>query len=312
MNSLNSQMHNDIMAAGSKERPPMLALGKAMHMILNGIGNDIYSTMDACPNAKEMWIAIEQLQQGESNNIQDVKTNLFWEFGKFTSRDEESVESYYTRFYRMMNEMVRNKLKVDTMSVNVQFLQQLQPYLIRFLTIVKQAQDLGTVSYHKLFDLLKQHQNEVNEIRAERITRNANPIALVVANQNYLDGYDQAPQVPKPYKTHAPSSRQTTSTRSHATTRSKGKDIVKPPSPPSELASKEDSDEEQAQRNKQIQKRPTYDTKPLEKVHPDDDYNVFATERQHPEQPESINDTYVMEKVDSNVSPYSSDMSTNE
>ncbi|GJT43478.1 hypothetical protein Tco_0952193 [Tanacetum coccineum] len=47
---------------------------EAFHMILNGIGNDIYSTQDACPNAKEIWIAIERLQQGESINMQDLKT----------------------------------------------------------------------------------------------------------------------------------------------------------------------------------------------------------------------------------------------
>ncbi|GJX02774.1 hypothetical protein Tco_0188690 [Tanacetum coccineum] len=124
-------------------------------MILNGIGNDMYSTIDACPNSKEMLLAIECLQQGESINIHDVKTKLFWEFGKFTSRDEESIDSYYTRFYIMMNEMVRNNLKVDTMQVNVQFLQQLQPQWSRFVTIVKQAQNLDTISYHKLFDILK-------------------------------------------------------------------------------------------------------------------------------------------------------------
>ncbi|GJZ89199.1 hypothetical protein Tco_0660981 [Tanacetum coccineum] len=84
---------------------------EAVHMILNEIGNDIYTTVDACPNTKEMWIAIERLQEEESINIQDVKTKLFWEFGKFPSRDVESIKSYYTRFYRMMNEMVRNKLK---------------------------------------------------------------------------------------------------------------------------------------------------------------------------------------------------------
>ncbi|GJQ89329.1 hypothetical protein Tco_0000468 [Tanacetum coccineum] len=46
---------------------------------------------------------------------------------------------------------------------------------------------------------------------------------------------------------------------------------------------------------------PTYDDEPLEKVHSDDDYNVFATDKQHSEQPESINDTYVVETIDSNV-----------
>ncbi|GJU72802.1 hypothetical protein Tco_1264207 [Tanacetum coccineum] len=169
-------------------------------MILNVIRNDICSTVDACPNAKEMWIAIERLQQGESINIQDVKTKLFWDFGKFTSREGESIKAYYTRFYRMMNEMVRNKFKVDNMQVNLQFLQQLQPEW------------------------------------------NANPLALVAASQNYLDDYYQAPPEAKPYKPHAPSSRQTTSTRLNATTRNKSRKIVKAPSPPSESTSEEDSD----------------------------------------------------------------------
>ncbi|GJV01402.1 hypothetical protein Tco_1334971 [Tanacetum coccineum] len=70
---------------------------EAVHMILNGIGNDKYSIVDAFPNAKEMWIFIKRLQQGESINIQDVKTKLFWEFGKFTLRNRESIESHYTR-----------------------------------------------------------------------------------------------------------------------------------------------------------------------------------------------------------------------
>nr|GEV48616.1 hypothetical protein [Tanacetum cinerariifolium] len=70
---------------------------EVIHLILTGIGNEIYSTIDACKTTQEMWEAIERLQQGESLNIQDVKTNLFWEFGKFTSHDGETIESYYIR-----------------------------------------------------------------------------------------------------------------------------------------------------------------------------------------------------------------------
>ncbi|GKF57612.1 hypothetical protein Tco_0171149 [Tanacetum coccineum] len=57
---------------------------------------------------------------------------------------------------------------------------------------------------------------------------------------------------------------------------------------------------------------PSNDVEPLEKVHSDDDYNVFATKIHHSEQPGSINDTYVVETVDSNVIPGSSDMCDNE
>ncbi|GJU89968.1 retrovirus-related pol polyprotein from transposon TNT 1-94, partial [Tanacetum coccineum] len=320
-----SQMHNNIMAAGSRDRPPMLATGRyaqwrsrflryidtrpngdalrkciltgpyiptmvttpavpatedspevpaktsvetvlnmtpenkahyesekeAIHLILTGIGDEIYSTVDACQTAQEMWEAIERLQQGESLNIQDVKTNLFWEFGQFTSHDGETIESYYTRFYKMMNEMIRNNLTVATMQVNVQFLQQLQPEWSRFVTIVKQQHKLDEVSYHKLFDILKQYQKEVNELRAERMAKNANPLALVATAQTMQDPYYQTP---KHHKSYAPTSKASLPTRSHATTRYKGKEIAKPITPPSESASEEDSDPEQAQKDKDMQK----------------------------------------------------------
>ncbi|GJX07381.1 retrovirus-related pol polyprotein from transposon TNT 1-94, partial [Tanacetum coccineum] len=314
-------MHNNIMAAGSKDRPPMLGPGRysqwrsrflryidtkpngeglrksilsgpyvpstvlvqavaategvpavqqhttietvlnmtpenkehflsekeAIFLLLTGIGDDIYSTVDACKTANEMWISIERLQHGESLNVQDVKTNLFWEFGKFTSRDGESMESYYSRFYKLMNELTRNNLQVTTMQVNVQFLQQLQPEWSRFVTVVKQSKEIDTISYHTLFDILKQYQNEVNDIRAERIAKSANPLALLAAAQPYSDNYYQAP---KPQRSNATSS----STRPSASTRHKGKEIAKPVTPQSESVSEEDSDPEQAQRDKDMQK----------------------------------------------------------
>ncbi|GKG54339.1 hypothetical protein Tco_0557862, partial [Tanacetum coccineum] len=55
------------------------------------------------------------------------------------------------------------------MQVNVQFLQQLQPEWSRFVTLVKQSEKIDTISYHILFDILKQFQKEVNDIHAERI-----------------------------------------------------------------------------------------------------------------------------------------------
>ncbi|GKA48358.1 hypothetical protein Tco_0741316 [Tanacetum coccineum] len=57
---------------------------------------------------------------------------------------------------------------------------------------------------------------------------------------------------------------------------------------------------------------PIFDTEPLQKVQNDDDnYNVFANDKEHPEQPESVNDTYLEEKGDTNITMDSLDMSTN-
>nr|GEZ31779.1 hypothetical protein [Tanacetum cinerariifolium] len=239
------------MNMSSENKAHFQAKKEAIHLILTGIEDEIYSTVDACQTAQEMWEAIERLQQGESLNIQDVKTNLFWVFSKFTSHDGETMESYYTRFYKLMNEMIQNNLIVATMQVNVQFLQQLQPEWSRFVTIVKQQHKLDEISYHKLFDILKQYQKEVNELRAERLARNANPLALVATAQANQDPYYQTS---KSHKSHAPSSKPSIPTRSHTTTRYKGKEIAKPITPPSETAPEEESDPEQAQRDKDMQK----------------------------------------------------------
>ncbi|GKD96307.1 hypothetical protein Tco_1380204 [Tanacetum coccineum] len=51
---------------------------------------------------------------------------------------------------------------------------------------------------------------------------------------------------------------------------------------------------------------------PLEQVQNHDENNVFANERRHSEQPESINDTYVLEKDDSNVTPDLSNICNND
>ncbi|GJY58314.1 retrovirus-related pol polyprotein from transposon TNT 1-94 [Tanacetum coccineum] len=201
-------------------RDQLNAEAEAVQIILTGIDNDIYSTVDACPNACEMWKAIERLKQGESINVQDLETNLYWEFGKFTSRDGESLESYYSRFYKMMNELVRNQCDVTNHQVNVQFLLQLQPEWQRFVTLVKQSQELKTVSYHKLYDILKQHQNEVNEIRAERLARTANPLALVAQQQPVYH--------PQNHPTH---NNQYSSSRSQQSTRNRGKAIVNSSAP---------------------------------------------------------------------------------
>ncbi|GKA46382.1 hypothetical protein Tco_0739265 [Tanacetum coccineum] len=248
-----SQMHNNIMAAGLRDRPPMLATGRyaqwqsrpyqpttvtilavpatenspavperttvetiltmslenkahyesekeAIHLLLTGIGDEIYSTVDACETAHEIWIAIKRLQQEWS----------------------------------------------------------------KFVTIVKQQHELDKVSYYKLFDILKQYQNEVIEIRAERIAKNENPLALVAAAQQYPDPYYQAP---KSHKLFAPPSKQASPTRSNASTKFKGKEIAKPIIPPSKSAFEEDNDPEQAQRDKDMHKNLALIAKYFKKIY---------------------------------------------
>ncbi|GJV65604.1 ribonuclease H-like domain-containing protein [Tanacetum coccineum] len=96
------------------------------------------------------------------------------------------------------------------------------------------------------------------------MVKNANPLALVAATQQYPDPYYQ---VSKSYKSYAPTLKQSPPTRSLATTRHKGKELVKPIIPPSESASEEDSDPEQAQRDKDMQKNLALIAKYFKKIY---------------------------------------------
>ncbi|GJV26349.1 hypothetical protein Tco_1379044 [Tanacetum coccineum] len=192
-------------------RDQLNAEAEAVQIILTGIDNDIYSTVDACPNACEMWKAIERLKQGESIN--------------------------------MMNELVRNQCHVTNHQVNVQFLLQLQPEWQRFVTLVKQSQELKTVSYHKLYDILKQHQNEVNEIRAERLARTANPLALVAQQQPVYH-----------HQNHPTQNTQYSSTKSQQSTRNIGKAIVTSSAPTYDPEPDTVTEDDEMSKDKEIDK----------------------------------------------------------
>ncbi|GJR81750.1 hypothetical protein Tco_0152535 [Tanacetum coccineum] len=112
----------------------------------------------------------------------------------------------------------------------------------RFVTLVKRSQELKTVSYHKLYDFLKQHQNEVNEIRAKILARTANPLALVAQQQPVY--------YPQPNPTHYT---QSLSTKSQAATKNKGKANSNSP-PTYDQEPKVVADDEASSKEKEIDK----------------------------------------------------------
>nr|GEV90067.1 hypothetical protein [Tanacetum cinerariifolium] len=269
------------------------AEAEAVKIILTGIDNDIYSTVDACANACEMWKSIE-----------------------------------------------RNQFNITNHQVNVQFLLQLQPKWQRFVTLVKQSQELKTVSYHKLYDILKQHQNEVNEISAEKI---AQPSMVAEDDETSKDKeIDKLMALislsfKKIYKLTNNNLR-TSSNTSRANqdntpriNRGTGYEnqmlgnVAGARETVEQSDWKDDTDDESDDQELEAHymymaklqdvspdadnSGPILDTEPVQEVQPNDNYNVFAIESEHPEQSESVHDTYLIEQDKHNVIIDSLDMS---
>nr|GEZ67163.1 hypothetical protein [Tanacetum cinerariifolium] len=94
--------------------------------------------------------------------------------------------------------------------------------------------------------------------------RNANPLALVATAQASQDQYYQTS---RSHKSSAPSPKPSIPSISQTNTRHKGKEIAKPITPLSETASEEDSNPEQAQRDKDIQKNLALIAKYFKKIY---------------------------------------------
>nr|GEW99646.1 hypothetical protein [Tanacetum cinerariifolium] len=83
-----------------------------------------------------------------------------------------------------MNDLKRNKHFPEKIASNLKFLNNLQPEWSQHVTIVHQTKDLHTADYTQLYDYLKYNQKEVNELKAKRLAKIQDPLALMVNSNN--------------------------------------------------------------------------------------------------------------------------------
>ncbi|GKD73149.1 hypothetical protein Tco_1331431, partial [Tanacetum coccineum] len=134
---------------------------QAIQTILLGLPEEIYAAVDSCETAQKIWLCVQQMMKGSDIGIQEKKAKLFKEWEMFTSTDGESIQSYYHRFSKLMNDFKRNKHFLENFASNLKFLNNLQREWSRHVTIVHQTKDLHTSDYTKLYDFLKYNQKEI-------------------------------------------------------------------------------------------------------------------------------------------------------
>ncbi|GKC69115.1 hypothetical protein Tco_1114998 [Tanacetum coccineum] len=122
-----------------KELKQVEADDQAIQTILLGLPKDIYVAVDSCETAQEIWLRVQQIMKGSDIRIQEKKAKLFNEWEMFTSTDGESIESYYHRFSKLMNDFKRNKHFPEKIASNLKFLNNLQPEWSRHVTLVHQT-----------------------------------------------------------------------------------------------------------------------------------------------------------------------------
>nr|GEV41982.1 Gag-Pol polyprotein [Tanacetum cinerariifolium] len=286
-------LHNVIMEAGSKDRPPMLAPGspitrterfqetyknvsqeirnqlnaeaEVVQIILTGIDNDIYSTVDACPNACEMWKAIERLKQGESINKIYKPTNNNHRTSSNTSRANQDNSPRINRNAGYENQRIGNVAGArENVGSSVVQKSRIQCYNYKeFRHVARKCQKpkrAKDAAYHREKMLLCKQEEAGIQLNVEQAdwrddTDDESEDQELKAHYMYMA---QIQEVTPDYVDNSV---------------------------------------------------PIFDTEPLQKVQNNDNYNVFAIECEHSEKSKSIHDTYPIEQDENNVIIDSLDMS---
>nr|GEV66833.1 DNA-directed DNA polymerase [Tanacetum cinerariifolium] len=167
-----------------KELKPIEADDQAIQTILLGLPEDICAAADSCETAQEIWLRVQQMMKGSDIRIQEKKAKLFNELERFTSNEGESIEPYYHRFLKLMNDLKRNKYFPEKIASNLNFLNNLQPEWSRHVTIIHQTKDLHTADYTQLYDFLKYNKKEADELKAKRLAKTQDPLVLMANSNN--------------------------------------------------------------------------------------------------------------------------------
>ncbi|GKB41844.1 hypothetical protein Tco_0886786 [Tanacetum coccineum] len=185
----------DIYAAGSENRPPMLNKDNYVpwsSLILLYEKSDPDREVPVAETFHEQTddeLTDKEVKQMEADDqaIQTILMGLsenIYVAERFTSTDGESIKSYYHHFLKLMNDFKRNKHFLEKIASNLKFLNNLQPEWRQHVTIVHQTKDLHEADYTQLYDFLKFNQVEVNKLRAERLARTHDPLALMANSNN--------------------------------------------------------------------------------------------------------------------------------
>nr|GFB13107.1 hypothetical protein [Tanacetum cinerariifolium] len=93
------------------------------------------------------------MMKGSDIGIQEKKAKLFNEWERFTSNEGESIESYYHRFLKLMNDLKRNKHFPEKIASNLMPKRRDAAYL-QTQQLIAQKEEAGIQLQAEEYDLM--------------------------------------------------------------------------------------------------------------------------------------------------------------
>ncbi|GJU00780.1 retrovirus-related pol polyprotein from transposon TNT 1-94 [Tanacetum coccineum] len=146
-----------------------------------------------------IWDNVKMILESSELTKDDMKSQIYDEFEHFCQIKGETIQVYYVRFTKLINDMRNIKMTMPRMQLNSKFVNNMLPEWSRFITEVKLNRGLKESNFDQLYAYLKQHEVHANENRMmmERFIQPTNdPLALVsnASAQQYPTQSSMTPQ----------------------------------------------------------------------------------------------------------------------
>ncbi|GJT10706.1 hypothetical protein Tco_0857748 [Tanacetum coccineum] len=136
---------------------------RATNILLQGIPKDIYSLINHYTDAKDIWENVKMILEGSELTKDDRESQLYDEFEHFRQNKGETIQGYYVRFTKLINDMRNIKMTMPRMQLNSKFVNNMLPEWSRFITEVKLNRGLKESNFDKLYAYLKQHEQYLTQ-----------------------------------------------------------------------------------------------------------------------------------------------------
>ncbi|GKD38671.1 hypothetical protein Tco_1258878, partial [Tanacetum coccineum] len=91
---------------------------RATNILLQGIPKDIYSLINHYTDAKDIWENVKMILEGSELTKDDRESQLYDEFEHFCQNKGETIQGYYVRFTKLINDMRNIKMTMPRMQLN--------------------------------------------------------------------------------------------------------------------------------------------------------------------------------------------------
>ncbi|GKB34596.1 retrovirus-related pol polyprotein from transposon TNT 1-94, partial [Tanacetum coccineum] len=88
-------------------------------------------------DAKDIWENVKMILEGSELTKDDRESQLYDEFEHFRQNKGETIQGYYVRFTKLINDMRNIKMTMPRMQLNSKFVNNMLPEWSRFITEVK-------------------------------------------------------------------------------------------------------------------------------------------------------------------------------